>query len=434
MVRVITMLSRYILTILCALFAYTSFVSINDKEKSKKALFVLQKIIMYMIHFVLLGVIYVNTNDIKIIIFYIFQVAYFILYDIILKAIYKKINVPLLNLMFFMLMIGFSMLLRISYNKAVKQFVICVVASIITGVIPYIISKSKKIRSMSYIFGVFGIGALSLVLVIGKETLGAKLSLDLHFIAIQPSEFVKITFVIFLSGILFRYRNFRGVVISGIFAAIHVIILVVSKDLGTALILCITYLFLVYMSTGNKWYLFGGLILGSGASVVAYKLFSHVKVRVEAWYNPWPIIDGKGYQITQSLFAIGTGGLFGSGLYQGLPSNIPVVEQDFIISAFAEELGTFFAISVISISLCIFMICIKIAMNCQDSFYKLTVAALAVSYGFQVFFTVGSAIKLIPSTGVTYPLLSYGGSSLLATICVFAIIQGVYINENADNK
>ena len=177
----------------------------------------------------------------------------------------------------------------------------------------------------------------------------------------------------------------------------------------------------------------GGLLAGAGASVIAFKLFSHVKTRVEAWINPWPIIDGKGYQITQSLFAIGTGGLFGSGLFMGLPDDIPVVEQDFIISAICEELGTFFAICIVLISLCIFIICIRISLNCKDEFYKVTTAALACTYGFQIFLTVGGAIKLIPSTGVTYPLLSYGGSSLLATIAVFTILQGVYINEKKIN-
>lgn len=84
-------------------------------------------------------------------------------------------------------------------------------------------------------------------------------------------------------------------------------------------------------------------------------------------------------------------------------------------------------------SMCIFMISIRIALNCKDEFYKLTTAALACTYGFQIFLTVGGAIKLIPSTGVTYPLLSYGGSSLLSTIAIFTILQGVYINEKKYN-
>jgi len=335
--------------------------------------------------------------------------------------------------MSFMLMIGFAIITRISYNKGIRQFIICIFAALITLVIPKIMEKSKKIRNYSYLFGIFGIGALALVYVIGNVTSGAKLSIDLKVITIQPSEFVKISFVLFLSGILYRYKGLKGVIISGIFAAIHVLILVISKDLGTALILCVVYLFIVYMATGKTRYLVGGLIVGSGASMLAYKLFYHVKVRVEAWIDPWPIIDSKGYQITQSLFAIGTGGLFGSGLFMGLPESIPVVEQDFIISAICEELGSFFSICIILMSMCIFIISIRIALNCKDEFYKLTTAALACTYGFQIFLTVGGAIKLIPSTGVTYPLLSYGGSSLLSTIAIFTILQGVYINEKKYN-
>lgn len=258
-------------------------------------------------------------------------------------------------------------------------------AALITLVIPKIMEKSKKIRNYSYLFGIFGIGALALVYVIGNVTSGAKLSIDLKVITIQPSEFVKISFVLFLSGILYRYKGLKGVIISGIFAAIHVLILVISKDLGTALILCVVYLFIVYMATGKTRYLVGGLIVGSGASMLSYKLFYHVKVRVEAWIDPWPIIDSKGYQITQSLFAIGTGGLFGSGLFMGLPESIPVVEQDFIISAICEELGSFFSICIILMSMCIFIISIRIALNCKDEFYKLTTAALACTYGFQIF-------------------------------------------------
>lgn len=388
---------------------------------------------MYLIHFILFAIIYLYSENINIIIFYIAQVVFLVLLNVITRKLYRNYHKALLNLMSFMLMIGFAIITRISYNKGIRQFIICIFAALITLAIPKIVEKSKKIRNYSYLFGIFGIGALALVYVIGNVTSGAKLSIDLKVITIQPSEFVKISFVLFLSGILYRYKGLKGVIISGIFAAIHVLILVISKDLGTALILCVVYLFIVYMATGKTRYLVGGLIVGSGASMLAYKLFYHVKVRVEAWIDPWPIIDSKGYQITQSLFAIGTGGLFGSGLFMGLPESIPVVEQDFIISAICEELGSFFSICIILMSMCIFIISIRIALNCKDEFYKLTTAALACTYGFQIFLTVGGAIKLIPSTGVTYPLLSYGGSSLLSTIAIFTILQGVYINEKKYN-
>lgn len=433
MVRLFVVISRYLLVILCAVFNLFIFKSIKENEKQIKSYNIIEKIFMYLIHFVLFSVIYLQNPSIKVIIFYCTQIVYFILLDIIMHKLYKNTHPILLNLMMFMLMISFGVLYRLSATRSIKQFVIGVVATALTIGFPKIMEKSKNIRNYSYLFGVFGIGALALVYIIGTVTYGAKLSLDFKFFTIQPSEFVKISFILFLSGILYKNKNFKGVVISGIFAAVHVLILVLSSDLGTALILCIIYLFLVYMATGQKRYLLGGLIAGSGASVVAYKLFSHVQVRVAAWINPWSIINDKGYQITQSLFAIGTGGLFGAGLYQGLPKDIPVVEQDFIFSAICEELGAFFGICLILLSLCVFIISVRIALNCKDEFYKLTTTALAVSYAFQIFLTVGGAIKLIPSTGVTYPLISYGGSSLLSTICIFAILQGVYINEKKTN-
>lgn len=433
MVRLLIIISRYVLVLLSALFSFISFKCIKDTNKKQNSYIILQRLLMYLIHFILFAIIYLYSENINIIIFYIAQVVFFVLLNVITKKLYRNYHKALLNLMSFMLMIGFAIITRISYNKGIRQFIICIFAALITLVIPKIMEKSKKIRNYSYLFGIFGIGALALVYVIGNVTSGAKLSIDLKVITIQPSEFVKISFVLFLSGILYRYKGLKGVIISGIFAAIHVLILVISKDLGTALILCVVYLFIVYMATGKTRYLVGGLIVGSGASMLAYKLFYHVKVRVEAWIDPWPIIDSKGYQITQSLFAIGTGGLFGSGLFMGLPESVPVVEQDFIISAICEELGSFFSICIILMSMCIFIISIRIALNCKDKFYKLTTAALACTYGFQIFLTVGGAIKLIPSTGVTYPLLSYGGSSLLSTIAIFTILQGVYINEKKYN-
>ncbi len=433
MVRLLIIISRYVLVLLSALFSFISFKCIKDTNKKQNSYIILQRLLMYLIHFILFAIIYLYSENINIIIFYIAQVVFFVLLNVITKKLYRNYHKALLNLMSFMLMIGFAIITRISYNKGIRQFILCIFAALITLAIPKIMEKSKKIRNYSYLFGIFGIGALALVYVIGNVTSGAKLSIDLKVITIQPSEFVKISFVLFLSGILYRYKGLKGVIISGIFAAIHVLILVISKDLGTALILCVVYLFIVYMATGKTRYLVGGLIVGSGASMLAYKLFYHVKVRVEAWIDPWPIIDSKGYQITQSLFAIGTGGLFGSGLFMGLPESIPVVEQDFIISAICEELGSFFSICIILMSMCIFIISIRIALNCKDEFYKLTTAALACTYGFQIFLTVGGAIKLIPSTGVTYPLLSYGGSSLLSTIATFTILQGVYINEKKYN-
>lgn len=166
---------------------------------------------------------------------------------------------------------------------------------------------------------------------------------------------------------------------------------------------------------------------GSIAAVIAYQLFSHVRVRVVAWKDPLSVIEKEGFQISQSLFAIGTGGWFGMGLYQGMPNKIPVVEQDFVFSAISEEMGGIFALCLIMVCVSCFLMFLNVAMQMKDQFYKLVALGLGTVYGFQVFLTIGGVTKFIPSTGVTLPLVSYGGSSLLSTMIVFAIVQGLYI-------
>ena len=220
-----------------------------------------------------------------------------------------------------------------------------------------------------------------------------------------------------------------------VIAALHVGILVLSTDLGSAVIFFVTYLVMVYVSTRNVGYLGLGLAGGSGAAVVAYHLFGHVRQRVSAWKDPMAVYQNEGYQIVQSLFAIGTGGWFGMGLCQGSPESIPVVKNDFIFSAICEELGGIFAICLILVCMSFFLMIVNIALRIINPFYKLIALGLGTEYAFQVFLTIGGATKFIPMTGVTLPLVSYGGSSLLSTILMLAIIQGLYIlREDEDEE
>lgn len=171
--------------------------------------------------------------------------------------------------------------------------------------------------------------------------------------------------------------------------------------------------------------------------MLAYQVFPHVQTRVAAWQNPWLDMDNKGYQITQSLFAIGTGGWFGMGLYRGMPYKIPVVEKDFIFAAISEELGGIFALCILLICLGCFLQFMMIAGQLQAVFFKLTAFGLGVVYITQVFLTVGGVTKFIPSTGITLPFVSYGGSSILSTFILFNVMQGLYLikrNEEEDDE
>ena len=191
---------------------------------------------------------------------------------------------------------------------------------------------------------------------------------------------------------------------------------------------------MLFVAASNWFYLGIGALGGSAAAVLAYFLFTHVQVRVEAWLNPWADIDNRGYQITQSLFAIGSGGWFGSGLFQGMPYKIPVVEKDFIFAAVFEEMGGIFAVCMLLICLGCFIQFMMIASRMQAAFYKLIAFGLGIVYIVQVFLTVGGVVKFIPSTGVTLPFVSYGGSSVFSTFILFHVVQGLYILKRNEEE
>ncbi|MDE7278019.1 MAG: FtsW/RodA/SpoVE family cell cycle protein, partial [Lachnospiraceae bacterium] len=301
--------------------------------------------------------------------------------------------------------------------------------------LPYLMSQIRFLRNLTWIYAAVGIFALGIVLTLGSVTHGSKISYSVGGITFQPSEFVKVIFVFFLAGALYENSDILRVALTAVLAGIHVLVLVASKDLGSALIFFIVYVFMVYIAT-RKWiYLLIGCVGGCGAAVLAYQFFSHVQVRVQAWRDPWSCIDDAGYQITQSLFAISSGGWFGLGLFRGNPTAIPFVEADFVFSAVAEELGIAFAMCLILISISSFIMVMMISAQLKDRFYQLVAFGLGITYIFQVFLTIGGGTKFIPMTGITLPFISYGGSSILTTLMMFFIIEGLYIiRQNEGDK
>lgn len=430
MIDLLVELSKYVFIIMIGIYTYFCFRVFSKKgEDYKNLLYLKQKIIIFLLHFMMNFIVFIQIDSMELIIFYLAQVIFFAALPALYNVIYPRASKLLLNNMCMLLMIGFVMLSRLSFDRAVRQFEIVVASAVITLFVPYLIRKITFLKDLTYFYAGTGIILLAIVFIIGRVTYGAKLSFEIAGIGIQPSEFVKIIYVFFIASMLCKSKEFYQVLQTSIFAAIHVIILVISKDLGSALIFFIAYLFMLYIATHKLLYLGAGTLLGCVAAVAAYFLFSHVRVRVLAFTDPFSVIDNEGYQVTQSLFAIGTGGWFGMGLYQGYPKLIPVVEEDFIFSAISEELGLLFALCVILIYLSCFIMFIYIAMQIKDEFYCLCTTGLACVLGFQTFLTIGGAVKFIPSTGVTLPLISYGGSSCFSTMIIFAIIQGIFISQ-----
>lgn len=418
--------SKYVITLLIALYTYESFAVFRKKQESdRNGIYTRQNILMFGLHFSCFIVICFETGDITYLFFYAFQQIVLYATVILFRMLYPKTNRLLVNNMCMLLTVGFVILTRLSLGKAIRQFIIVMISLVIALVIPFFVSRFRFLKEWKWIYAAAGIVALGIVLVLGQTTYGSKLSYTIAGLTFQPSEFVKIIFVFFVASALYKAAGFFEVFTTAVIAAAHVIILVCSKDLGSALIFFVVYVLMVVVASKNWLYLLAGVSGGSVAAYLAYRVFPHIQVRVQAFKDPWSVIDSTGYQITQSLFAITSGGWFGLGLFKGTPESIPFVEADFIFSAIAEELGLLFALCVILICVSSFVMFMNISMNLKDKFYQLTAFGLGVTYIFQVFLTIGGGCKFIPLTGVTLPFISYGGSSVLTTLIMFSITEGL---------
>jgi len=428
MINIIVSLSRYLFTIIILVFTLQSFQFLKKRdEDEKKYILRKQTLTIVFMNFFAFTVMYLQKYEFTMIIMLLEIVGFVVVLPILYRIFYKNSSLLLINNMCMLLSCGFIMIGRLDFESAQKQLLMVAVGTTVSLLIPVIIRKAKVLKNMTWFYGITGIVMLAVVLVLATVSYGASLSIEIAGITFQLSEFVKITYVFFLAGMLSNKTDFRTVAIATIGAGLHVIILVLSRDLGNALVYFIAYAVIIYVATKNPLYGLASLLGGSVAAVVAYSLFAHVRKRVTVWEKPFADPMGAGYQTVQSLFGIAAGGWFGTGLFRGSPTSIPVVTKDFIFAAICEELGTIFGICLLIVCMTCFILIVNIAMRMSNKFYKLIALGLGTQYAFQVFLTVGGSINFIPLTGITLPLVSYGGSSVISTIIMFSIVQGLYV-------
>lgn len=427
-------LSKYCIAILMAIYVFTCFLSISIKGRVQSIIYGFQIFLILLMQVICYLDISIVNNDIQYLFFYAFVQLFIIATIMIVTLIYEKVNRLLLNNMCLLLGTGLCILSRLSLSQARRQYIIVMLSLIISLFVPYLLSHIKVLRKLTWFYAAVGISMLSVVLILGEVTHGSKISFSIGNITFQPSEFVKIIFIFFLAAALWENVSFKRVAFTTLLAALHVLVLVISKDLGSALIFFVGFVFILFVATKNYLYFLICSLSGVVSAYIAYLTFSHVRTRVLAWADPWSYIDAEGYQITQSLFALGSGSWFGMGLMKGNPSAIPYVEADFIFSAICEEFGVIFGICLLLVCLNCFIIIMQTALKIHDRFYQLIVYGIGIMYIFQIFLTIGGGTKFIPLTGVTLPFVSYGGSSVMTTMIMFFIIQGIYIRLQEEGE
>jgi cell division protein FtsW (lipid II flippase) len=300
----------------------------------------------------------------------------------------------------------------------------------------------RVLARFAYTLALIGLVLLAIPAILpNSEINGAKLWIRVAGFSIQPGEFAKICLVVFFAAYLVDKRDVlalasrrvlrlelpRGRDLGPVLLAwvASILVLVFERDLGSSLLLFGIFVVMLYVATERASWLVIGVLLFAGGAFVAYQAFAHVRVRVDTWLDPFAYVDTGGYQIVQSLFSLGTGGLFGAGLGGGRPDQVPVAKSDFIASAIGEELGLFGLVAVIVLYLILVERGLRTSLIVRDGFGKLLAAGLAFAVAWQVFVVLGGVTGLLPLTGLTTPFLAYGGSSLVANFGLVALLARI---------
>lgn len=357
----------------------------------------------------------------------VFTSAVYAISYIIVISFFKQCDEYIMLLIFALSSIGFIMLYRLDAQTAIRQ-----VQWFVLGISVFfaMLILSRYMRGLDRYFHIYAVASVVLLLlpmIIGTIRGGAKNWIEVGGYTVQPSEFVKLLFILATASILKEKRSMKELLPLMVFAAICMVILILENDLGAMAIYFAVFVIMLYVATSNIIYVLGSLILAGAVGYVAYLALGHVRIRVEAWLNPWADATGRGYQIVQSLIAIGSGGWLGSGLGLGQPYIIPAAKTDFIFAAIAEEFGILIAVAIIAMYFILIYRGMKIALSSNDPFNALIAIGAAAMLGFQTFVIIGGVIKLIPLTGVTLPFVSYGGSSMVASFMLVGVIQSTVI-------
>ena len=302
----------------------------------------------------------------------------------------------------------------------------------------------RVVARYKYILGFAGVGLLLLPMTpLGLTINGARLWVGVGTFTFQPGELAKICLVVFFAAYLAERKELLAVAprrVLGLHVpdikhfgpllvmwGLSLAVMFFERDLGSSLLFFSIFLVMIYIATARVVYMaLGGLLFVAGA-YVGYHSFAHVQDRVAVWLNVFDprLIRDESYQLAQSLFALATGGLFGTGWGQGRPDLIPAARTDFIFSAIGEELGL---LGTAAVLLCFVLLVargLRTALLARSDFGQLLAAGLTTILGLQTIIILAGVTRLLPLTGITLPFMSFGGSSLLSNFILVALLARV---------
>lgn len=413
MFEVLSWSYRFIYTALTAGFALSCWIAYSKNIRICRYISPLLNLILIILNFSLIAY-YYEPLDYTALYIGVGLASAYILSRLVLAKLSIGCNCLMYDIVYNMLQTGLIILYRLSPEYGLRQA--CFAAAGMLGFFAaFIFMKRFQIEYKHLPL----LGGLILVLLLvtqiwGIEINGSKNWINLYFTNVQPSEFIKLIFVFFLACLLSQELSSRRFV--GIAASILAVIcfFVLQRDIGSAFLFFAVYLVMLFTKDIKCYYTAISAGAAIGGAFISYFAFSYIRSRVLAWINPWKYISGKSYQITQSLFAVATGGLIGTGLFLGDPKFIPAVHTDFIFSALCEETGILNGISLLAMYALISIIGMDISSKCSNPIYSSAALGLTSLTAIQTLVIIFGVLNIIPITGITLPFVSYGGSSLLS--------------------
>lgn len=337
-----------------------------------------------------------------------------------------RLDALLLSLVNFLCALGVLVLYRMDPGKGMNQainygagliaFVLCV----------QVVRKADVFKPLTVPVALAAMAVMILPVLVGRERGGAKAWLALGGLMFQPSEAAKVVLCIVNAYFLSKRKLLHAVIYTGLCLGI----LVLQKDMGTALLYFLTSLLMMYVGTGSTLFFLSGLLGAGAASVLGFTIlksigFAHIQRRITAYVNPWGTYQNEGFQTVQSLLAVLNGGAWGLGLGAGSGMQIPVKESDSIFPFIVNEFGMVFGVLLLVIYLIIVVRSLGIALKAGRRFHALLAFGCTAFIAVQTFVIVGGNINMFPITGVTLPFISYGGSSLVSGLCLVGVLEGV---------
>lgn len=323
-----------------------------------------------------------------------------------------------------------------------RQLVWAGIGLILLGATSFIDFRMFRTESMIvFLLYLLSVLLLAVILIVGSRIHGVKAWFQIGGVALQPVELAKLTLIILLAKFFSKrhieiYR-IRHLVVSGLYLAVPTVLVLIQPDLGSAIVLIATWLAVVLFSGMKLRHFFSLVLIGAVLVLIAWfaVLLPYQKLRIISFLDPYRDPKGAGYQMIQSMIAVGSGQVWGKGLGYGSQSHLhflPESQTDFIFAAFAEEWGYVGTLILLALFFIVLWRILRIGIRAQDNFSRLYTLGFAALIFTQAFIHIGMNMAIMPITGITLPFVSYGGSSLVMMLVGVGIVQNIKINARRE--